>query len=209
MPLVRRRRAPRRAMIRRRRLARRPGRRGMLIRSRQNVHHFKRTAYYNGLIAGSTLSDVAGGFMAQLSQVPNYTEFTALYDMYRINGVRWRLSPRANSAEAGTNQGLVKLFTAIDYDDIVTPSLTDLLQYQSLKVTNTSKEHVRYVKPRIAAAIYQTGVGTGYGATRGWIDCQNPTVAHYGLKYVLQQLPAGNQSYDLQVTYYMSFKNVV
>lgn len=194
--------APKRNLIRRKRLVRRKP-------ARQAVHNFKRTAYYNGLIAGSTLSDVAGGFMAQLNQVPNYTEFTNLYDMYRINGVRWRISPRANSAEVGTNQGLVKLFTAVDYDDIVTPSLTDILQYQSLKVTRTDRDHVRYVKPTISQAVYQTAVGTGYGSTRGWIDCANPTVAHYGLKYLLQQLPAGNQQFDVQVTYYLSFKNVV
>lgn len=205
MPL-RRRRAPRRAMIRRRRLARRPMRRPMRP---SNIHHFKRTAFYSGLIAGSTLSDVSGGFIAQLSQVPNFGEFTSLFDMYRINGVRWRISPRANSAEVGSNQGLIKLFTAIDYDDITTPSLPDMLQYESLKVSQSDKEHVRYVKPRIANQVYQTGVGTGYGSTRGWIDCQNTTVAHYGLKYLLQQLPAGNQSFDVQVTYYLSFKNVV
>lgn len=196
--------APRRRLVRRRRMARRPMRTG-----RQPVHNFKRTAYYNGLIAGSTLSDVSGGLIGQLNQVPNYTEFTALYDMYKINGIRWRFSPRANSAEAGTNQGLIKLFTGIDYDDITTPSLTDILQYESLRVTQSNKDHVRFVRPRVAKAVYQTSVGTGYSAGRGWIDCANPTVAHYGLKWVLQQLPAGNQSYDLQVTYYLSFKNVV
>lgn len=204
---IRRRLAPKSSLIRRKRMARRPMR--LTRQPRQTVHHFKRTAFYNGLIAGSTLSDVSGGFIAQLNQVPNYTEFTNLYDMYRINGVRWRLSPRANSAEIGTNQGMIKLFTAIDYDDIVTPSLTDMLQYESLKVTRSDKEHVRYVKPRVSQAVYQTAVGTGYSSARGWIDCANTTVAHYGLKWLLQQLPAGNQSFDVQVTYYLSFKNVV
>lgn len=201
------RRAPRRALIRRRRMARSRIMRG------PSVHYFKRTAYYSGFINGSTLVDVGGRLIAQLSQVPNFGEFVALFDQYKIMGVKWRFSPRANSAEVGTNQGLVKFMTAIDTDGAPAgapaPVMTDLLQYESLKVTSSNREHVRYVKPRIASTVFNTALTSGYAPRTAWIDCENNTVPHYGLSYVLQQLPAGNQSYDIQVTYYLAFKNVV
>lgn len=208
MPGGRRRTAPRRAMVRRRRMARRP-RVGRQLTARQPIHYFKRTAYYSGYLNGSTLADQPLSLIAQLSQVPNFGEFTALFDMYKIMGVRWRISPRANSGEIGTNLGRVKLFSAIDYDDNLVASLTDLLQYESLKVTTSDRDHVRYVKPRISREVFQSGVSTAYSPGRAWIDCQNTTVPHYGLKAVLQQLPAGTQSFDIQVTYYLAFKNVV
>lgn len=174
------------------------------------VHYFKRTAFYSGFITGSTLTDVTGALQFQLNSLPNYTEFTNLFDMYRINGVKVTLMPRGNSAEVGTNQGLVKLFSVIDYDDNIAPAaLTEVLQYESLKTTNTSRDHKRYIKPKLSRVLYQPGAVNAYGASNGWIDCTNPQVPHYGMKYVLQQLPAGAQSYDCKITFYLAFKNVV
>lgn len=203
MPLMKRKSAPKRRLIRRKRLARR-------VPRSAKVHNFKRTVYLSGAVAGSTLLDVFGRSGFSLANVTNYTEFTALFDMYRINGVKVRFMPRANSSEAGTNQGLVKFFTVVDYDDVSVPtSISQLLQYENVKITNTARDHTRYFKPKIAAQVFQNAVGTGYAPRSGWIDCDNPTVEHYGLKWALQQLPAGNQSMDIAITYYMSFKHVL
>lgn len=205
--LVRRRNMVKSSLIRRRRMARRPR------RVRQPIHYFKRTAYYSGFIAGSTLVDVGGRLIGQLSQVPNFGEFTALFDQYKIMGMKFRFSPRANSSEVGTNQGLIKFMTAIDYDGVPAgtpaPVMTDLLQYESLKVTSSNRDHVRYIKPRVASSVFNTALTSGYSARTAWLDCENTQVPHYGLSYVLQQLPAGTQSFDIQVTYYLAFKNVV
>lgn len=203
----RRRNAPKRRLIRRRRLARpRP----MMRRRNPNpIHYFKRTAFYSGYLSGSTTADVGGALIGQLSQVPGYTEFTSLFDQYKIMGLRFRLSPRANSAEVGTNQGIVKVFTAIDYDGGTAPTvIADILQNESLKISKSTRDVVRYFKPRFNATTSAL-VGTGNMNTRGWLDCSNATVAHNSLQFVIQQLPAGVQSWDVYVTYYLAFKNVV
>lgn len=212
MPVIRRRRPVR--VVRRRRInmVRRPIGRTIVTKKLMGskVHYFKRTAFYSGMIAGSTLLDVGGALVFQLNSLPNYTEFTNLFDMYRINGVKVTFMPRGNSAEVGTNQGIVKLFSAIDYDDNTTPaSLSEILQYETLKTTNSTRDHKRYIKPKLARVLYQAGASNAYGAGTGWIDCSNPQVPHYGMKYVLQQLPAGAQSYDCKITFYLAFKNVV
>lgn len=198
---ARRRKAARRAMVRRSLWRRRPT-------VRQPIHYFKRTAFYSGFLNGSTTQDVNVSYIGQLSQVPNYTEFTNMFDLYKIKAIKWRFMPRANSAEAGTNQGLVKMFTAIDYDDNTPVNIGGIMQYESLKTTNTSQDHVRYVKPRISSQVFQAAPNPAYSSTRNWLDCDFPSVPHYGLKLVLQQLPAGTQSFDIQVTYYLAFKNV-
>lgn len=199
-------------VVRRRRLnaIRRPGR--SLVVSKmigKKIHYFKRTAYFSGFLAGSTLLDTFSSIQFTLSQVPNVTEFTNLFDCYRINGVKVKLMPRANSAEIGTNQGMIKLFSTIDYDDATVPTaITDLLQYETLKTTSSNREHTRYFKPKIAKTVFQTSLASGYSQGTGWLDCDNTAVPHYGLKLALQQLPAGAQSYDVQVTYYLAFKQV-
>lgn len=211
MPI--RRRAIRLRVVRRRRYAaaRRPAR-SLVVKKliNSNVHKFNRTIFYNGAISGSTVVDTFGAQYFRLVDIPNYTEFTNLFDMYRIDAVKITFMPRGNSAEVGTNQGLVKFFSVIDYDDITTPTaINDLLQYENLKVTNTAKNHSRTIRPKLAKAMYQTAIGTAYGAGTGWVDCANPTVPHYGLKWALQQLPAGTQNIDIMLKFYMSFKNVV
>lgn len=200
-------------VVRRRRLnaVRRPARRGIVVKKLvgSNVHSFKRTVFNSGAVSGSTLNDVYGALSFNLSSVPNYTEFTALFDQYRIDAVKVTFMPRANSAELGTNQGITKLFTVVDYDDAATPTaINELMQYENLKTTRSTDDHNRTLRPMLARAVYQAGL-TAYGTGRGWVDCANPSVPHYGLRYALQQLPAGNQSYDLKIKYYLSFKNVV
>lgn len=211
MPIRIMRRRPR--VVRRRRLnmVSRPVRRGLAMTKviGSKIHYFKRTAFYSGYISGSTTADVGGALIGQLNQVPGYTEFTSLFDQYKIVALKMRLSPRANSAEIGTNQGLVKVFTALDYDGGTAPSvIADVLQNETLKITKSNKDHVRYFKPKFNASTTAV-TGTGQQPTTGWLDCSNVTVAHHGLQYVIQQLPAGVQSWDIYVTYYLAFKNVV
>jgi hypothetical protein len=174
----------------------------------RGVYRFKRTAFYSGLIAGSITQDVSGALIGQLSQVPGYTEFVNMYDEYKITGIKWKFMPRANSAEAGTNQGLIKLFTAIDRNDLNPPTIQDILQYSSLKITPSNRTHTRYIKPTVINFANQTALGSGYMSNRGWLSTDSPTVAHYGLKYLLQQLASGAQSYDLIVEYHLAFRNV-
>lgn len=177
--------------------------------AQSNIHKFTRNVYYGGAITGSNLVDTFGSLQFQLNALPNFAEFTALFDMYRIDKIRVYFMPRANSAEVGTNQGLVKFSSVIDYDDIAIPgSINDLMQYENLRMTNTSQNHVRTLVPKFAKTVYASAIASGYGPATGWIDCDSPNVQHFGVKWCLQQLPALGQSYDIRIKYYLSFKNV-
>lgn len=197
-------------VVRRRRYA--APRRSLAIRKvlSNKIHQFTRSQYYSGAVSGSTSFDTFGGIYFRLQDMPNVSEFTNLFDMYRIDKVTIKFMPRANSAEAGTNQGLVKLFTVIDKDDITTPtSIAELLQYETCKVTPMSRVVTRTFKPLFAREAFQGGVTSAYTPGSGWIDCSNPLVQHYGIKWGMQQLPAGAQTCDLHIKYHLSFKNVV
>lgn len=194
--------APKTALIRRKRMARRP--------RNQLVHRFVRSQFYSGAISGSTVVDTFGAYYFRLADLPNSSDFTNLFDQYRIDKVTIRFMPRANSSEAGTNQGMVKLFITLDRDDITTPtSISEMLQNDTCKVSPSTRIVSRTLKPKFAQEVFQSAVSTGYGARSGWLDCSNNLVQHYGVKWGLQQLPSGSQTYDVHIKYHLSFKNVI
>ena len=178
---------------------------------KQPVQYFTRSKYIPGAFAaaaGATNYDAA---VARLVDVPSYTDFTNLYDQYKIISVKFAYLPRGNQADLGTSGSqITRLFSVLDYDDSVVPtSIDQLCEYQNLKMTNTSKAHVRSFQPRYIREI-DTGLGaTGKEVVRGgWIDCTNNNVTHRGIKLALQGPVVGTITYDLMITYKLAFKNV-
>lgn len=190
----------------------------MLRRARvkQPVQFFKRSTYLSGIVSANSTSDVFGTQVFSLSQVPKFSEFTELYDQYKINLVKWYLIPRGNQSDVGTSTTtgqLMGVFSALDYDDNTAPtSIQDIMEYQNSKMTRSYQMHKRVLKPRARVNVVGSG-GAGVngqimGSKNPWIDCNAPTTPHFGVKYVLQQLPAGTQMYDMKIDFYLAFKNV-
>lgn len=175
------------------------------------VYKFKRTVDL-GNITASAAGDVLGALKFTLADLPNYTEFTALYDQYKIYFVVLRFVPDQNMASANNAAGTTTpiLYHVIDYDDATAPAnKTDLFQYQNLKVRNFSRFSKITLRPHVAVAAYQ-GAFTGYANFKSlWLDAANTAVEHYGVKYCISQ-PSANwvTSWRLVATYYMAFKNV-
>lgn len=206
--------APRRKLIRRlqRRLKRRVGRRAGPL----PVYHFKRTQFYqNALSVSAAGSDYSQAWTFALSLLPNATDFTNLYDMYMIKKVVWKLIPKITqeTLAAGTaNQDLPQVHTAIDYDDTVSPAtIQTLCEYQSHRMTRGNQIHTRVLVPKIELGA-EGAAGSTLIAPKAfqWIDSDNATAVHKGIKvYIPKPLTAGTSiSYDVQVVYYFSCKDV-
>lgn len=197
----------RRRRVRRRiSLVRRRRPRGAL---RQPVQYFKRVQYQASwltLNAGSPGQGRALNFT--LAAVPNASEFTTLYDQYQIKSVKVQVIPKFTETALGEFQG--NMWSALDYDDANAPTaLATLLQYQNLKRTRMNRLHKRYIRPCLSAEIFNTGLTTTYSPKRNtWIDCASDTTEHYGMKLWFDGLNSDTIIYDLQVTYYLAFKNV-
>lgn len=191
----------------------------------RQVHYFKRTVNLGSLTASITSAGVptpiSTGLSFNLAQLPGVTDFTSLFDQYKINGIKYSLVPTANSAilsgvsNVASGYGFQRLNSVIDYDDDSQPTGEDqLLQYGSLKTTPPMRTHVRYFKPKVDTEVFQSGVTTGY-APRGnmWIDVNNSTVKHYGLK-LYANAPVGvtntaaSITYTAYATFYIACKNV-
>ena len=129
---------PRRKQYRKRGPRKMAARRPYVARNRRintkGVHYFKRSFYVSSdlLSTGGVSLNFAKSY--NLNQLPGSTEFSNLFDQYRINLIKVRWMPRANSAELFANNTIGSLFSVIDYDDATSPGgINELMQYQKSK----------------------------------------------------------------------------
>lgn len=149
------------------------------------------------------------GYNFSLNDLPNYTEFTALYDMYKINAVKISFIPQMtqnislgaiNNAYAST-----RFLSAIDYNDGSAPSSSDdIREYQSCKITPILRTHTRFIrKPKILDS-------SGYSISP-WLSTASPAVDYFGLKVAVEPMNSTStetMTYTVECKYYLAFKNV-
>jgi len=176
----------------------------MLHLKRDKVYSFERT-FEGPLLAAPASVALFGAFQFNLAAVPSPSDFTSLFDTYRIAMVEVSFLP--------TNPALIAaaLYTVIDYDDANVPaSAAELLQYDTLQVTASNQITKRTFVPKIALAAY-SGTFTSYAAAKSqWIDCDSSSVQHYGLKYCLPALASSTATanqYQVIVKMILQFKN--
>jgi len=177
---------------------------GKIVVSRQQITTFQRT-YTGPTIIPSTTVDFAGALSFALNSLPNYTEFTALFDQYRIIQAVVRFVP---TSQVSTS---TPLLTVLDYDDASVPSaVTDVQQYATLQITESGGYCERVLNPHPATAMYSgafTSFGSPSGGPRGpWIDSASPGVLYYGLKYYNLAQTGNNTSINWDTTITLVFQ---
>lgn len=186
----------------------------------QKVFYYKRTQALAPIQAPATSIDVTASYVFTLAQVPAYTDFTAMYDFYKINAVKVRFLPYYNSVNAlATNADSsaysswnnLRIFSAIDYNATNTfSSTTDLRLYQNCKITQYTRGHVRYFRPMVAMdSDYQI-----FTRKNPWIASSSPSIQHHSLLIGVDtsfldstQFSSGDILLRMEVTYYLSFKS--
>lgn len=181
----------------------------------QPVQYFKRSEYNQQLYnipSGAGFSNISVVF--SLANVPNSSEFTRLYDMYKILGVKYELIPLWNSSNViqGTTLPALQssIHSVIDYaDSNPLTTLDDYVQYQNYKVTRGSKPHKRYFVPAVQQVVQQNaGVNVAMlPRKKQWINTDNSGVEHLCLKICIPRTDFV-QSFDVRLTLYLAFKNV-
>lgn len=129
-----------------------------------------------------------------LNNVPNYTEFQALFDYYRIAGVHIKVIYTNNVANTSSVPGAAAQAIALptlqciqDLDDANAPTTEgELLQRPGVKLLTmgTNGPINLYVKPQWADQIL-TDAGTQpavLGSRASWLDLNFPGIQHYGYK---------------------------
>lgn len=159
------------------------------------------------------------GTSFKLDDLDGYAELTALYDQYKITGIKAQFFPRTNSLSqdvlVGTMTECPGLVTIVDIDDATAPAdWTEICQYQGAKFHAFSKPFTLFFRPKVATAAYGAGAFTSYtSGTSPWIDAASPSVVYYGLKIGSFPYAIGNNTtidpaWDIVYTFYVKCKGV-
>lgn len=187
------------------------------------VHYYKRKCVLAPIMAFGAGTPVLGSYTFKLSDLPASTDFTNLYDAYKIKGVKINFIPISNVV-VGITGGATghpgtyysnRFFTAIDYNDSVVPSSVDQLrEYSNSKWTPYNRIHKRWIRP-VYSNSSEGSSGSSFqwpSKSQPWIPTHLPNNAYNALKYGMDSpmgvtTPAvGDILYQVEATYYISFK---
>lgn len=194
----------RRRMGMRRRVRGRIGRRG--------VHHFKRGSALNTINGNAVYAPYVDSLSFNLNAVINPSDFTSLYDQYRINYVVVKFHLRIDpSAQAAGSASYPRLYYYRDLDDTTAPSnLNEMRENQRcrMKVLNPQRCVTIKIRPNVLGMLYSTVGVTQYTPKfKQWLDCSTSTTIHYGIKYAIDDLTNTNYKVDIEKWYYISCRN--
>lgn len=172
-------------------------------------------------------SDFWKYYTFRFSDLPSYTEFQPLFDLYKINAIKVTFRPRFNSFDGAnttdttlpgiTNQQGTNLHIVVDpYSANTAPTgtytrsnMNTFLENGKVRTYNGNKAVSVYFKPTILDAI---GDGTVTRAIKApWLYTGGVGTQHYGFHAFAQDVNMTGtfgQSWDIFVTYYMQFKGL-
>jgi len=134
-----------------------------------------------------------------LEYLPGYTDFTALYDMYRVKSLvfvaqsGWTSSDELVGSGAHLDNAGIFLHTVVDTNDSTNPTLDVMRQYPSYKMTRITdlngQRHRQFIRPQIRLATDGSG-GVSINPRDAWISTDSPDTTHYAIKWAITR-PAG------------------
>lgn len=202
--------------------------RGKLGRAPVNMVTTQRTYWHFNWTPNTTTTDgFARRLTYTLSGLPSVGEFTGVFDMYKINAIKVVLRPRYDGFAGNdttdtvlpgvTNQGRTMVHVLRDMYGQYVPSgsySTNTLnsffeQGTKVKTYPGNRDVVIYYRPTVD--VYNNVNSADKRSKSMWYSTTSTGVVHYGPCVFLQDVNLTgtfNQSFDVYVTMYMSFKGI-
>lgn len=172
---------------------------------------------------GATSVDTVGyqfgaAMQFRLENVQTFTDFTSLYDQYKIKAVKVDIVPLSDSSTSQSSGFLPTLYWARDNDDggIAPAAEADLRQRQDCKTMRLTGPRSIYIRnPKCTTDVEVQGAGVTLASkieSAGWIDCNDSNVMHNGLKMWFKNVdlrvaPNTITAFRFELTYYLEFRN--
>lgn len=178
-----------------------------------NLYYFKRKVAPGRQVNLTT--NPSGTLQFSLDQVPGSSDFTALFDQYKITGVkvdfRLILDPAAAAAGSATYPNL---YVRRDFDNTANETVAEIAQDNKSKrfILHPNKVCSIFVKPALQAEYFNTSSGLTDKSPvwNRWFDCSNPNMQMLGVKWAIDTmgilLTQGN-TMTIEYTYYLEMKN--
>lgn len=149
-----------------------------------------------GFSLGRAFGFVNGVFTFGLT-IPNFSEFQALFDYYRIDAVKMQMFFTKNTSDqsGGSTIGMPIMLIANDFDDIAENmtlgSMNERVGCRHVQFSADNTNGInQYIRPKPTSVVVQTDVSTGVqsvsnsGVTFGsqWLDIASSNIVHNGIK---------------------------
>jgi len=183
----------------------------------------KKFTLLDGRINVSNSAFVSGSDTFELADMPQFSNYIALYEQFRIVKVAYHfrsLNPQQSvgSATGASASTLGYLHTVVDHNDAAlfpasAAGIQAMMNDNAYKGVKSSRDLTRVIRPMF---LTQAGTQTAK-STRGWLNCRDVggvvnAVSHYGIKWIIEGGLASAPNafscvYEPIITYYVQFKN--
>lgn len=156
---------------------------------------------------GAGLATYAGAAAFNIGWTQSVNELVTLYDSYKIANVKitllpnfqangWGPDPIGPGGNSGVSPPCPQIRWYFDRDDATVPTAVTLEEFNQRPgvrrfILGHAKKYIFNIKPKPNTAL-DNGAGgttiTGLGRNT-WVNFSNTAVPHYGLKFVLMDLP--------------------
>jgi len=178
----------------------------------RNLHHFRRNFTGTDITGSAPYAPYLASSSCQLSSLPNYAEFAALYDRYMIT--TWQLTFYLRidpSAQTASTAVYPRMFWIKDYDDVNIPAnLNELREHSKMRtaVLSPTRPIKIFIKPSVLDLVYRTALTSSYTPKwRQWVDMAHTDVPHYGLKWAFDDLSNTNYKVSVEQSLWFSCKD--
>lgn len=222
--------------VRIRKYRKRPSRRMRRIRrstkrlTQGKIYSFKRTCQmlphywdgsawaqyaFNEISPSITYPSLSGIIKFRLEDLPGATDFTQLYEQFKITGVKLKFIPMMGT-ENGQTTGTFTETMAVCIDRgandlaVVNPSFNSLLENQDVKLRNTQRPFNLWVG---TPTFHQPADGLTQGSYKsGWLDSEvvaSRNVDYHGVKWAfpVNRTAANSPVFRVFATYYIKCRN--
>lgn len=182
--------------------------------SKGGIYHFRR---YASSVSAFTLTGNAawlpyqGQISYQLSHLAQVSDFSNLFDQYRINKVVTKFWLRIDpGAQAAATASYPKIFYVYDNDDTGLLSQNEMRERAGMRirVLHPNRPVTCVSKPAVLSEVYRSAVATTYSPKwKQWIDMSTTDVPHYGLKFNIDDLTNTNYKVDVETIIYFSCRH--
>lgn len=171
-----------------------PRRKYVRTARRNPISFITRTAQWSSVVGNGTSYGVGAVF--KLSDLPNYTEISNLFDQFSIRRIQYRWLVNIDPMAVTGTKTYPRIHWVHDFDSSGTPSGADELNQYSKKreVYMTDNRPITpwyTLKPSVLAETYQT-VSSSYSPKwRQWITSTESGTPHYGIRSYVENLMTG------------------
>lgn len=134
--------------------------------------------------------DLPFSLQFMLSQVLNNSDIVTIADKYKIKAAYVRIFFNSGVTSVGSTYSMPQVYHIIDKDDSTPVPPAQIREKMGVKY-KTFKNESSYIGikcyPVPAMTVYNTALSSGYSIPNKsvWLDCNNSSVPHYGVKGVL------------------------